>query len=379
MNGDPLRVASSYRPQLDGLRALAVAAVITQHFDLARFGGDFGVHLFFVLSGFLITGILLDGREAIERQHVSRMHVLRQFYIRRFLRIFPLYYLVVIASILIGAAYARDYAPWLLSFTINIKMTLQRWYIGNFAHFWSLAVEEQFYLVWPWVILFLPRRRILPAVLIMIAMAPLFRLAIWLNWVYLNGPPIRMAIYIATPAALDALGIGSLIAVLSRQTSSSLLSDRRFTVVLPVVAAVVALVGLDYWSPAWSSVTRDTFQAIAFGGLIYGAAKGFAGITGDFLASRPLVYLGRISYGIYVYHPLVPKWTEGFAKLLGVRLTDNIYLLALLNAAVTVMAASVSWYAFEGPINRLKRYFAYVPETPAVSAAPVAAPVPTVA
>lgn len=100
-------------PQLDALRALAVAAVVLQHFELLSDGAQYGVHLFFVLSGFLITGILLSSRQSAEKSGVSWRHALRQFYVRRLLRIFPLYYLVVFAGIAFNAAYAREYAPWL--------------------------------------------------------------------------------------------------------------------------------------------------------------------------------------------------------------------------------------------------------------------------
>src|SRR5437762_7625759 len=140
-------------PQLDGLRALAVTAVIAQHYKVLVGGAGYGVHLFFVLSGFLITRILLGERENVETLGITRVRAFRQFYVRRMLRIFPLYYFVVIAGIALGVRNAREYAPWLLTYTFNLKMAAQGTVVEPFVHFWSLAIEEQYYLVWPWLIL----------------------------------------------------------------------------------------------------------------------------------------------------------------------------------------------------------------------------------
>ena len=112
------KTALDYMPQLDGLRALAVGAVVVQHYDILIGGAAFGVHLFFVLSGFLITRILLLSRERVSDAGISRARAFRQFYIRRALRIFPLYYLVVFVGIAVNADYARAFAPWLLTYTI---------------------------------------------------------------------------------------------------------------------------------------------------------------------------------------------------------------------------------------------------------------------
>src|SRR5688500_17262278 len=108
-------------PQLDGLRAIAVTLVIVQHYGLTADSGRWGVRLFFVLSGFLITGILLSGRDSVLTRTTSLGSAIRRFYIRRTLRICPLYYLVIGIALLVGAGQAREYAPWLLTYTINWK------------------------------------------------------------------------------------------------------------------------------------------------------------------------------------------------------------------------------------------------------------------
>jgi peptidoglycan/LPS O-acetylase OafA/YrhL len=360
MDRETAKPALEYMPQLDGLRALAVGVVVLQHFQLLTNGAQYGVHLFFVLSGFLITGILLSSRLAAETRGVAWTHALRQFYVRRVLRIFPLYYLVVFAGIAVNAAYAREFAPWLLSYTINLKMAAQGWYIGNFAHFWSLAVEEQYYLVWPWLILLLPRRRLVPAALIMTVIGPLFRLAVLLAWSYSESTLSGLQTYIATPTALDSLGMGSLIAIMMRSESGRRILNGRLALLVPVIGLVVELVVTALPAYGWNLVLSDTATALIFGWVIYTASSGFSGVTGRLLGARPLVFVGRISYGVYVYHPLVPPAMERLAPVLGIAVPSAFWPRFFTYTALTLLVATISWYAFERPINNLKRYFAYV-------------------
>jgi peptidoglycan/LPS O-acetylase OafA/YrhL len=138
----------SYMVQLDGLRAFAVFFVMIHHYSGNRLGfaANFGVKLFFVLSGFLITSILLRKRRAIQQCGRTRRSAVKQFYIRRFLRIFPLYYFVIAVAVLINLGPAREALGWMLSYTLNIYMGYHGAYLEYFAHFWTLAVEEQYYL-----------------------------------------------------------------------------------------------------------------------------------------------------------------------------------------------------------------------------------------
>ena len=138
-----------HMPQLDSLRAVAVAAVIVHHYIPGGWGpgADIGVKLFFTLSGFLITGLLMRSRRACIDGRQTLRGAIGRFYTRRFLRIFPLYYLVIAIALVAGIPPTRDILGSLLSYTLNIHMARQGWYEANFAHFWSLAVEEQFYLV----------------------------------------------------------------------------------------------------------------------------------------------------------------------------------------------------------------------------------------
>ncbi len=194
--------APGYMPQLDGIRAIAAGLVVFSHFfppstvhDATNWG-YVGVRLFFVLSGFLITGILLDAREITA---TPRAEILKNFYARRALRIFPIYYLTLF--VLIGIGYlvnASEIAAY-LTYTAN-------WYIIwhgpddlQAVHFWSLAVEEQFYVVWPWLILLLPRRYVLPAIIAAICLAVAVRFTLVMQRTSV------IAITFNTVGCLDAL------------------------------------------------------------------------------------------------------------------------------------------------------------------------------
>ena len=345
-------------PQLDGVRALAVAAVVTQHYKILVGGAGFGVQLFFVLSGFLITRILLAERENVATIGITRVRAFRQFYVRRMLRIFPLYYLIVIVGIAFNVRDAREFAPWLLTYTFNLRMAAVGHVAVTFNHFWSLSIEEQYYLVWPWLIFLLPRRLLKPVALVTIAIAPLFRL--YLVLFVPAGQSRFLWGYYGTPSALDSLGIGSLVAILlmSGESNAELLR-RSMKWAVPVIALTLFVFLKFTTQPALHYAFINTAAAAFFAWLIYTASTGFTGLTGRILASAPLVFIGKISYGIYVYHPFVPAVLVRIAKRFGTTLPIYGWKASLSYSAVTIAVAAVSWYGFERPINRLKRKFPY--------------------
>lgn len=365
LNSRPSTTAE-YRPQLDGLRAIAVFGVLLHHF----FHGNhlnllamLGVKLFFVLSGFLITGILLRSRDIREEKKQTWGFAVRQFYIRRFLRIFPLYYFVILIAVILNLEPVRQILPWLLTYTLNIYMAVQGWYVDHFAHFWSLAVEEQFYLIWPWFILFTPRKSLIPATLVFISAGPLFRFYRVLMGT--NG----LDTYIFTPACLDTLCLGAFLAILSHSSSSRFKENvpailKRW--VLPVAAlTATALIFFNKHQSVWkwNTVFFDFFTALVFCWLVDSASRGFQGIPGAFLESKPVTYLGKISYGIYVYHPFVPHLCRFLFERYGFSYPHHEGLVFTVHLAATLLIASLSWYLLEGPVNNLKRFFKYNPDT----------------
>ena len=293
--------------------------------------GSMGVRLFFVLSGFLITRILLASRDR------PLGAALRTFYFRRVLRIFPLFYFALFAAAWLNISVVRATLPWHLAYLSNVYFYLQGSWQGAVSHFWSLAVEEQFYLVWPWLVLCLPRRRVTWVIAAMIPLAPLTRL--------LNGHP--MASVLPT-SCLDSLGLGALLAC---QESRTTIVQAGLWSGLPLLTCALVLrylgIGGEY-----QDLATDVGVSLVAVWLVGTAASGFRGRAGAIMEWPPLLYLGTISYGVYVYHGFMPY-------LLGRVIGGSVVSLEWLSrfvilSAATIAIASASWYLFEKPILSLK-------------------------
>jgi peptidoglycan/LPS O-acetylase OafA/YrhL len=365
---------TDYLRQLDGLRAVAVGGVVWQHWlsPTFQFGSTWGVRgvwLFFVISGFLITGILLRCRNDEGLRDFSRLWSIRQFYIRRFLRIFPLYYATLAVAALLDAPHVRDDIGWHAAYLTNVYAMIVNAHVQPAAHFWSLAVEEQFYLLWPWLIVFVPRRWLLPMVVASIALGPAFRAAAPLLF------PGNDKTAMATPACFDALGAGALLSCVAyvnrkRDPLAGIKCGRRMLAVgLPLAAVFAIWSRLATPSAAhWIEVAEPTALALVFGWAVVQSARGFPGPIGWLLGAGPVVYLGRISYGIYITHPFIEAGVGAVARQTHslAWLESNSLARAAVMFAVMLAVTSLSWFAFESPINRLKRHFPYRAGRPAM-------------
>jgi peptidoglycan/LPS O-acetylase OafA/YrhL len=358
-------------PQLDALRFFAILGVIVTHEwypdplpwifrDLDP--GHVGVRLFFVLSGFLITGILLRCRRRAEQQGHRRSVLIRRFYARRFLRIYPLYYAVLAVIIFVGIEPTRLVWPWLVSYTTNIYISVHHQWIGDAGIFWTLAVEEQFYVLWPLLVLLVPRRWLIPLLAGMIALAPIYRLYASIHVpqdLVLNGYTSGTF----TLAVFDSLGMGALIAVLADRDSTRALLNRWLNrIALPVGGtAVLVLLAIAYYRGETANfVFGETALALVLSWVVGTASRGFTGPVGGLLEWRPISYLGRISYGIYVFHAFVPILLVWIGHRFGLEFTGQPRLLNfVLVSLVTFAIAAASWQLFERPINDLKRHFPY--------------------
>jgi peptidoglycan/LPS O-acetylase OafA/YrhL len=348
-------------PQLDALRAFAALSVLFAHFVLypPRWlaiipWAVFGVQLFFVLSGFLITGILLDGRKEVETG-VSGMWMLRQFYIRRFLRIFPLYYAVIFAGrIAQWPGFVKTFG-WNLAYLTNFYIVSKAGWIAAASYLWTLSVEEQFYLVWPWIVLFLPKKWLLPMFIGVVIFATGYRV-MTIAWF---GPWLNLAPF----GSLDCFGAGALLALAHRREKEGGAKLRRTICTIGLCLGVPLLIVAVLWHvplrvdhQEWNVMSLSL--TLLFTPLISGAAQGFTGVVGFLLTRKFILYLGRISYGIYIYH-LPVQWmiTSKGSKWLNALpwfVPTSVVLLV-----ATIALAALSWHFFERPINQLKRRFPY--------------------
>jgi peptidoglycan/LPS O-acetylase OafA/YrhL len=349
--------------QLDGIRGLAVLGVLAWHWaqwPYLRYCplGIIAVRVFFVLSGFLITGILLRARRQREEMGLPWHAPIKQFYIRRTLRIFPLYYLVVIGIIVAGVPAAQEHGLWHLLYLSNFRTALYGNSGGSTAHFWSLAVEEQFYLFFPWIVLFI-RPRWFPRVLaLMLLVGPLHR------WVIMSvmGFDGYAPATILPLGCMDSLGAGALLAWGREESRFHPQLRNRLTTLCAWVGLPVLALGLlaynfeflgGHLGLTWTVLT-DLGVALATAWLVSRASRGMRGPIGKLLEFRPLAYMGTISYCVYLIHPFVHNLSTALYPRLGFRQPPTFVHLSI-DFAATVALATASWFLFERPLVRLGR------------------------
>jgi peptidoglycan/LPS O-acetylase OafA/YrhL len=355
--------------QVDSVRAIAVGMVIVSHWTYHQTpwcNGSIGVQLFFVISGFLITGILLDARRRAGQLDIHRTAVLKSFYARRFLRIFPLFYATLAITFVLDFPGVRASIWWHLSYFSNVLIAVRGKWLGDVSHFWSLAVEEQFYLVWAPLMLFVRRRFLLPLIASIICLAPAFRLAAY--FLRINGT----AVYVMPFASTDSLGLGAMLAFLQRQGageggSKGLTFLGAASIAGCLTFCTFLVVGRFCYlgtTPSWIMTAMVPLTAL---GVVWLAARGIRGPFGRLMDMAPLVYLGRISYGIYIFHGFVPTGVSRIFGVLGLHhmdIYDSKAFLAL-NLAVLIGISSLSWHFFEKKVIGLKRFFPYAPPSQA--------------
>lgn len=367
-------------PALDGLRGIAIILVMLHHFTYIRptsgidgligsvlFFCWTGVDLFFVLSGFLITGILLDTRGS-ERYFTT-------FYARRTLRIFPLYYLVLflafvvlpkfpaVHEVLVGQVGPVDLPPqwpyWL--YLANFSIADGGWVHGWVDVSWSLAIEEQFYLVWPLLIWLCPPRLVAPLCAVIIVIEPIARV---LARASMMQP---LPIYVLPWFRLDGFAVGALLAWALRRGLLPSLDRWVPIVVLAGVAGIIVCTimgGHPWWWNRWMQQYGYSLIAITAGGMLVSAVNRPAdSLWPRMLSAGWLRAFGKYSYGMYLIHAPVMRAVREYV------LNPQEYeVIAPWNAQVlfygaatapTFALAWLSWRFFEAPILRLKAKFPY--------------------
>jgi peptidoglycan/LPS O-acetylase OafA/YrhL len=349
---------------VDGLRGLAILLVLLYHsvfhvrvanhqvnwlLSLGSMAWS-GVDLFFVLSGFLIGGILIDARESPSYY--------KTFYARRAYRILPLYFAVLLTCLVLGVITGPVPNWTFFVFAQNIGMALCGAFGGGgLALTWSLAVEEQFYMTVPVIVRAIRRSSLIWLTGAVILMAPLLR-ACLLEYAHNGG----FASYVLMPCRADALAMGILCAILVRD-SRALLYIRQYRRGLYAVAGLLVLVVLKI-SPHYELFSKD-FHGLEYSllGLLYASALLIAvseedAIVRIALCNKPLMQLGNIAYGTYLFHFLFLLW---FQELGRAHLANRPQILrggiALSAMMAAIAVATVSWRYFEKPlVKRGHRY-----------------------
>lgn len=348
-----------HRPQLDSLRALSALAVFFSHFWIEEsYAGSMGVRVFFVLSGYLITGILLDIADRASRP-AEAWRGIGAFFARRALRILPVFYAVLFASAAIDMQGIRDSFWWHALFASNVYFTYHGWTPDFAASWWTLGVEEQFYLVWPLIVLFLPRRLLGPLLGGMIAVSCARHLT-----QDVGSLPLWWRSSLMPIAQLDVLASGGLLALAARR-------DGRFPAWMPglalaggIASAVVVVLDATDWL-----IMASTPLLVA---VVAACASGLRGIPGRILDSRALRAVGQLSYGAYVVHLAVAPLAARLGDWAGIPIGRGPMLFAV-GTAISLAVAAVLWIAIERPFLALKRFVPYdrAPASPPASASPL--------
>lgn len=365
--------------ELDSLRAIGIALVLIGHFWHKSMGSALfwtgqcawiAMDSFFVLSGLLITGILLDTRD--------RPGYLRNYYLRRCLRIFPLYYLVLLIwVILLRFSWGGDGAEY--------KFLVQQWgspawfafYLGNFRvaylgrwppvtgldPLWSLQVEEQFYLLFPFVVLWMRREHLSKLLWILVFLSPLFRVLC-----FLCNPKNPYLQYVLLPCHMEGLALGALLAIRLRSGPWRIHKPALAVLTLLLLAAVFA-------SSIWSRPVLSDWAASSDFNRLMGysiSSWGCAGLVLLLILFRgskytswsrvaPLQFVGKISYGLYLLHPLASRLLRWSGRV-GFHLRPNTIPSFIAIVVLSVLLATLSWYCLEKPLLGLKDRLAPRPE-----------------
>ncbi|HET9751398.1 MAG TPA: acyltransferase [Myxococcales bacterium] len=367
---------TGHLPGLDGVRGLAILLVMAVHFVgdasaqtlgqrlvvKAASYGVLGVDLFFVLSGFLITGLLVDAKDG--------PNYFRNFYARRTLRIFPLYYLVLaLLFIVLPFAWplspaleeARAHQAWLWTYTANFYIAARAsWALTYVSHFWSLAIEEHFYLFWPLVVFSFQRRTLERICGAVIGAGLLLRVGLAL------GGMSELSISVLTPCRIDTLCVGALLALLCRRDGWADEMVRRSG------RAALALASVTIALSAWCAVAktglpvlhqiRGTLYALFFGTLVLISLQPQPSLLARVLRGGALRFFGKYSYGLYVYHGLLTWFfiefhTEARFDAFFGNHAIAIAAKAACGVALSVAVAMASYELFEKPFLSLKRFF----------------------
>ena len=347
----------NYMPKLDALRAIAALLVLFAHYfeELKGpnfvFGGN-GVQIFFVISGFLITSILLSQKNKAEQPKIK---LIRNFIIKRALRLFPVYYILlgilVFMSVAGGLWICSKGGLWYyFTYTQNYLFFLKGWQTPLFNHTWSLAVEEQFYLFWPFLVIFIPKKAELP-VLSGIFLTGILSKIYFIDFYHATGTVKGI-----TFLHFDTLGAGALLAYLVVYKKEIILKFiGRIAAVLFFITLLSALF-LTYNGNNGSFLLPFLLMLMSFS-LVFICIGNFKSVLDPVLNLNILQRIGKISYGVYLYHKMIPFFFNyAYAKAGWMPIQNRVILFGIY-FFLTMVIAVLSWKFFESPVLKLKEKF----------------------
>jgi peptidoglycan/LPS O-acetylase OafA/YrhL len=347
--------AGAYLPQLDGLRGLAILAVIFHHFDFHPPSwidwGPVGPSVFFLLSGYLITLSLWK----LQDKHGGRLRnfsqVVARFHARRICRLLPIIGVLLVIGWLCGIEEYRETWLWHATFLTNLYIVVHNEWIGSLSHLWSLSLQEQFYLVWP-LILLVPRTLFPHAMALVIIGAAAFRLGCIL------AGASEFARWLLLPGSLDAFATGGLAAWISQNRRAGAVTSRKWAG--PLVCGALASLAFSRYlrflpdtNPGTAAV--ELFECVFFGWLLLCLVETPKSLAARALTFRPLTFVGKVSYGIFVFHSLVAVSLSPCLSAAGLNEASHSFLRATILATVSIVVAAASWRWLEQPLNRWVR------------------------
>lgn len=351
-------VVMRYLRELDGIRALAVLAVVGLHAQVPGFrGGGIGVDVFFALSGYLITSLLL--REIQKTGRIAR----GRFYARRALRLLPALALTIVWTTILdllakrGGGHMGEAAPAAAFYYANWLVAHNDQALGFLGQTWSLAIEEQFYILWPLLLLIPTVRRHLRGGAILFVFATI----VWRIAAY---KAVGFGVLDWTPARADELAIGAWLAArqLDPKPLPGWVTSLPATLLSGLVLAALVLVGPHL--PKWSGVAGEYDVAAAASVIVIAHCASERSFVTRILGSRPLVAVGRVSYGVYLYHYaiLLFLFADGYGRA-------EVWAIAF---PVMIVLTVASWFLIEKPAQRFKVRYATDPvEHPEPALAPI--------
>jgi peptidoglycan/LPS O-acetylase OafA/YrhL len=346
-----------YIKQIDFLRAIAIFCVVITHWSSADSVFYYisttvsGPFIFFTISGFLITKILITERTKAEVSGSSNSFIFKNFFIRRALRIFPAYYLTIFIVYFLNNDPISSYYSY-LTFTTNFYQNhTQQW--GLLPHLWSMAVEEQFYLFWPAIILLIPKKLLLPNILLFIFIGIISRFIFPYNDFSLTLPY----------TCFDALGLGALLSWILVFRVDLIPKVFKLLTLMAVVSVVLIIIGK--LGILYTDVFHRTFISIITTWALLLFIINRENLTNRYTekVDKVLGLIGKISYGIFLYHiPIIEHSHKVLTPLNTFLLLPDVIkhsrsFFLLENLIILLVLSLVSWKFFELPISKLKKYF----------------------